>query len=49
MTLFAFWTDLVRKKVFAKIKAGFLMVGHTHEYIDQVIATIAAHILQVHI
>ena len=33
-TLFAFLTDLVRKQVFHKIKACFLMVGHTHDDID---------------
>ena len=36
-TLIAFLTDLVRKKVFRKIKACFLVVGHTHDHIDQVL------------
>ena len=33
--MFAFLTDLVQRGIFAKVKAGFLMVGHTHEDIDQ--------------
>ena len=48
-TMFAFLTDLVRKKVFNKIKACFLMVEHMHEEKDQVFATIYAHLRQVHI
>ena len=48
-TLFAFLTDLVRKQVFHKIKASFLMVGHTHEDIDQGFATISGHLRQLHV
>ena len=48
-TLFAFLTDLVRKQVFHKIKASFLMVGHTHEDIDQGFATISDHLRQLHV
>ena len=48
-TLIAFLTDLVRKKVFRKIKACFLMVGHTHDDIDPVFATISTYLRQVHV
>lgn len=40
-TLFGFLTHLVKKNIFHKIKAGFLMVGHTHEDIDQMFSVIA--------
>ena len=40
--LFAFLVDLVRQNIFAKIKVGFLMTGHTHEDIDAFFSTIAA-------
>ena len=33
--LFSFLSDLVSRKVFSEINVGFLMVGHTHEDIDQ--------------
>lgn len=48
-TMFAFLTDLVRQKVFHKIKAGFLMVGHTHEDIDQFFSVISSYLKQIHI
>jgi hypothetical protein len=42
--MFAFLTHLVRLGIFEKIKVGFLMVGHTHEDIDQFFSVIAAHL-----
>lgn len=47
--MFAFLTDLVRRKVFLKVKACFLMVGHTHDDIDQLFSVIAGHLKQIHI
>ena len=47
--MFAFLTDLVRRRVFYKIKAGFLMVGHTHKDIDQYFSVISQHLKQLHI
>ena len=35
-------SDLVERKVFDKVYAGFLMVGHTHEDIDQFFSVIAS-------
>jgi hypothetical protein len=32
--LLAFLSLLMAKKVFEEVKLGFLVVGHTHEYID---------------
>ena len=32
--LFAFLVDLARQNIFAKVKVGFLMTGHTHEDIN---------------
>ncbi len=32
----AFAALLVEKKIFRKVKIGFLMKGHTHEDVDQV-------------
>ena len=40
--LFAFLVDLVRRNIFAKVKVGFLMTGHTHEDIDSFFSTIAS-------
>ena len=48
-SMFAFLTDLVRRSVFWKIKAGFLMVGHTHEDIDQFFSVISRHLKKLHI
>ncbi|KAL3685046.1 hypothetical protein R1sor_003068 [Riccia sorocarpa] len=33
--LFAYLAMLLEKKVFTKIKLGFLLVGHTHDFVDQ--------------
>ncbi|KAL3698852.1 hypothetical protein R1sor_012928 [Riccia sorocarpa] len=33
--LFAYLAMLLEKKVFTKIKQGFLLVGHTHDFVDQ--------------
>ena len=48
-SMFAFLADLVRRRVFHKIKAGFLMVGHTHEDIDQFFSVISQHLKQLHV
>ncbi|WAR29289.1 hypothetical protein MAR_002857 [Mya arenaria] len=40
--LFMAW--LVRRRVFRKVKIGFLMVGHTHEDIDQVFSRVSSHL-----
>jgi hypothetical protein len=40
--LFGFLSDLVSRKVFSEVYVGFLMVGHTHEDIDQLFSVIAA-------
>ena len=46
--LFGFISDLVSKEVFAEAHIGFLMVGHTHEDIDQffsiILIIIATHL-----
>ena len=41
-SVFAFCADLVEKHVFEQVYVGFLMVGHTHEDIDQFFSTISA-------
>ncbi|KAL3697378.1 hypothetical protein R1sor_011454 [Riccia sorocarpa] len=33
--VFAYLAMLIDKKIFRKIKVGFLMVGHTHDHVDQ--------------
>ena len=40
--LFGFLADLVDRLVFDKVHVGFLMVGHTHEDIDQFFSIISA-------
>ena len=40
--LFGFLTDLVGRAVFYEIHVGFLMVGHTHEDIDQYFSVISS-------
>jgi hypothetical protein len=46
-TMLAFLTDLVKRGVFLKVKLGFLMVGHTHEDIDQFFSVIAKHLRKI--
>ena len=40
--VFAFLTDLVARSIFDEIHVGFLMVGHTHEDIDQYFSIISS-------
>ncbi|WAR23818.1 hypothetical protein MAR_037487, partial [Mya arenaria] len=40
--IFMAW--LIQLKVFKKIKLGFLMVGHTHEDVDQSFSVVATHL-----
>ncbi|XP_030841361.1 uncharacterized protein LOC115924008 isoform X2 [Strongylocentrotus purpuratus] len=42
--LFSFLSLLLELNIFKKIKVGFLMVGHTHEDIDQFFSRIATHL-----
>ena len=46
-TLFAFLADLVSKNVFNEVHVGFLMVGHTHEDIDQFFSIISSWLRKV--
>ena len=46
-TLFAFLADLVLKNVFNEVHVGFLMVGHTHEDIDQFFSIISSWLRKV--
>ena len=39
--VFGFLSDLVSKGVFSEVYVGFLMVGHTHEDIDQFFSVIS--------
>ena len=43
-TMFSFLTGLVSRGIFSKVKAGFLMVGHTHKGIDQFFSVISKHL-----
>lgn len=40
--LFGFLSDLVERGVFDAVQVGFLMIGHTHEDIDQFLSVISA-------
>ena len=40
----AFLSMLVERGIFRKVKLGFLMVGHTHEDIDQMFSCYARHL-----
>ena len=40
--LFGFLSDLVARRIFDEIHVGFLMVGHTHEDIDQYFSIISS-------
>ncbi|XP_030848478.1 uncharacterized protein LOC115927151 [Strongylocentrotus purpuratus] len=42
--VFAFLSLLVELNIFKKIKVGFLMVGHTHEDVDQFFSRISTHL-----
>ncbi|KAJ8310223.1 hypothetical protein KUTeg_012088 [Tegillarca granosa] len=39
--LIGFLTSLVERKIFKKVKLSFLMVGHTHEDVDQMFSNIS--------
>lgn len=41
-TVFSFLSHLVEQNVFTEVYVGFLMVGHTHEDIDQFFSTISS-------
>ena len=34
-TVFSYLSMLVNQRVFSKVKISFLLVGHTHDHIDQ--------------
>ncbi|KAH7365155.1 hypothetical protein KP509_18G011500 [Ceratopteris richardii] len=38
-TVFGYLSMLVEKQVFQKVKVNFLLVGHTHDHIDQMFST----------
>lgn len=42
--LMGFLASLVQQNVFKKIKLSFLMVGHTHEDVDQMFSRVSVHI-----
>lgn len=48
-SMFGYLTHLVKENIFWKVKVGFLMVGHTHEDIDQFFSVISKHLKKMHI
>ncbi|XP_055998549.1 uncharacterized protein LOC125678464 [Ostrea edulis] len=42
--LMGFLANLVQRKIFKKIKLSFLMVGHTHEDVDQMFSRLSVHL-----
>ena len=38
-SVFGYLSMLVHKEIFKKIKVNFLLVGHTHDHIDQMFST----------
>ena len=38
-TIFGYFSMLVKQGVFRKVKVNFILVGHTHNHIDQMVIT----------